>query len=212
MSKPVSKKPAQKIRGISLVETQDRPFYFFSREADIDYILARQICFLGPVFKGRTGFFAHMACEKYLKAILVQETRAYLETHKLLELAKECSKFYPLFAEKRTLSSLEIFDSFDQVGRYGGAANFDPYAKKNEAFETAGVMVWPPEALENLDYFVFYCRKLLDFSKINQQDWFASLLQNRPENILRKTWGGRPNALVTLTRSNKYFKRVSKGK
>jgi len=198
----------KKIRGIKVIEIKDRPFTFFSREADIDYILARHICFLGPIFKGRAGYSGQMACEKYMKAILVQETKTYLETHKLLELAKECSNFYPFFSELQTLNNLGIFDPFEQVGRYGGAANFDPHAKKTEAFETAGVMFWPPEALESLDYFVFTCRKLLDFSKINQPDWFVSLLNNRPENIIRKTWGANPNALVTLVRSNRYFKRT----
>ena len=54
-----------------LIKT-DFPFTFISMEADLDYLLARMIHFLGAGFHARAGYFAHQACEKYLKALSVE--------------------------------------------------------------------------------------------------------------------------------------------
>jgi hypothetical protein len=57
---------------IKIVPT-DLPFTAFSMEADRDYLLARMISFLGGGFHSRAGFLGQQACEKYMKALTVQE-------------------------------------------------------------------------------------------------------------------------------------------
>jgi HEPN domain len=106
-----------------------RDFPIFSTEADTDYLLARLIHFSGSSFQGRAGYFAHQACEKYLKALSVQMDGSYRESHKLLELAKLCEPYGSFFVDTETLRILRQFDVFDQVGRYGAAANYDPVSK-----------------------------------------------------------------------------------
>jgi HEPN domain-containing protein len=98
-------------------------------EAHHDYLLARLVSFLGGSFHSKAGFFGQQACEKYLKALSVQHSKLYLDTHKLPKSAIPCQPYGPFFSEKETLRILEQFDIFDQIGRYGGAAKFDPLSK-----------------------------------------------------------------------------------
>jgi hypothetical protein len=84
----------------------DQSFGVFTKEADTDYLLARMINFLGAGFYGRTGFFAQQACEKYMKALMVERTRTYLETHNLKDLAAQCVPYEPYFADAKTLAIL----------------------------------------------------------------------------------------------------------
>lgn len=188
----------------------DMPFWAFSREADVDYLLARSLHFTGIAFQGRAGFFAHGACEKYMKAITVQGGEGYIETHKLLELAKECEKYADHFAEPETVSLLNDLDAFDQVGRYGMAANFDPHAQTNDQFQTAGVMVWRSAYLRGLDKFVYQTRALFDFKNGEGHDLLKSILSNNRQSMMVKEWKGRRPLIVVLTKENQYYKKPSK--
>ena len=107
------------------------PFPVFSLEADRDYLLARHINILGAGFHSRAGYMAQQACEKYMKAVTVQASGDYLQTHQLILLAEHCAKIDPYFAAASTIKALKVFDEFEQVGRYGAAANFDPKAQKD---------------------------------------------------------------------------------
>src|ERR1700687_6065558 len=95
----------------------DFPFVVFSLEADRDYLLARHLSFTGHGFHSRAGFLGQQACEKYMKAVLVQERGKYLLTHQLFPLAEACAELDPFFAEEETKNTLRAFDSFEQVGR-----------------------------------------------------------------------------------------------
>ncbi len=164
-------------------------FPIFSKEADRDYLLARLIHFLGAAFQSRAGFFAQQACEKYLKALSVQQSGTYLGIHKLLELAKVCEPYGNYFSDKETLRILQQFDVFDQVGRYGGAANYDPVSKgqvsvgggvtfnQSPDFEIVGAWYWSDQCLQDLDNIVFHMRAYLNFSNTNYADELRMLLQ-----------------------------------
>lgn len=194
----------------------DMPFYVFSLEADRDYLLARMINFTGAGFHSRAGFFAQQACEKYMKAISVQHTKGYLETHNLKELAVPCAAHDPYFSSAETIRILEQFDVFDQIGRYGGAANFDPLSKGktvggmsltvSQGVQVAGLFIWSGKHLDELDAFVFKARSLLDFTKVLFDDCIKSILNRNRQNILVSTWQGKMPIRVVLTKNNRYFK------
>lgn len=190
----------------SKVIKTDLPFTVFAKEADTDYLLARHTSSLGSGFHARAGFFAQQACEKYLKSLMVQNSGAYAPVHKLAELAKHCEQYDAYFGQVETNRLLKQFDAFDQVGRYGGAANFDPLASSGPAFETAGVMVWSDTHLDDLDGFVYKTRSLLDFAKAGFDDSLASILRNNRKSLLVDTWRGRPPLRVVLTKNNRYFR------
>jgi HEPN domain-containing protein len=202
--------PPQKI-----VETR-LSFGAFTKEADTDYLLARMINFLGSGFHGRTGFFAQQACEKYMKALTVERTGRYSETHCLKELAALCVPYDAYFAEANTLAILERFDMFDQVGRYGGAANFDPLSKGktvggtslaiDPGLEVKGAFIWSVAWLDDLDGFVHKVRSLLDFSKAGYDDCLKSILDNKARSAVVTMWSGSEPLRQVLTRSNRFFK------
>ena len=187
------------------VET-DLPFTVFSMEADYDYLLARWVHFAGGGFQFRAGFFAQLACEKYMKAITLQARKQYLETHRLLELADECSRLDPMFNHPEARKTLAKLDVFDQLGRYGAAANYDPYAKKSPQLETAGVRYWDQTYLHDLDRFVFNARSKLDFKSANFDDALTSILNRNDKSMFVSIWRGQPTLEVVLTRENRYFR------
>jgi len=194
----------------------DKPFTVFSREADKDYLLARMISFVGGGFEAKAGLLGHQACEKYMKAVMVQANATYAETHKLLELANFCEPRDAYFGEPETTRILEQFDIFDQIGRYGAAANFDPLAKGGSAggltvqigpgIQAAGLSVWTPKHLSDLDGFVFKARSLLDFVKAKHNDGLKSILANDQKSSLIATWKGPWSLQEILTADNAHFK------
>lgn len=193
----------------------DMPFTVFSTEADCDYLLARMINFLGASFHARAGFFAQQACEKYMKALTVQARSEYSETHNLIDLSKLCESIDTHFSENSTITILEQFDLFDQVGRYGGAAKFDPISKGKtvggsslnvaSGVQVAGAWVWKGSYLNDLDGFVFKTRSLLDFAKIRWDDALKSILERNRRSALMSTWTGKQPLRVVLTKNNSYF-------
>jgi|ERR1700722_1130631 len=60
------------------VEKTDKPFVIFSYEADVDYLLARLSSLAGASLHSRAGYFAHQACEKYLKHIASMLSESFL--------------------------------------------------------------------------------------------------------------------------------------
>jgi HEPN domain-containing protein len=191
-------KPAQVVR-------TTLPFVAFSHEADRDYLLARMITFLGGGFHSRAGFFAQQACEKYMKAVMVQQSSSYLQTHKLMELAEACAMFEPYFGEADTNATLQAFDYFDQVGRYGAAANYDPLAQDTIELKTAGVSIWTEDHLDRLDGFVHKTRGLLDFTTTTLTDSLKAIVDMDRKSMLLATWQGKQPLRVVLTKKNRYF-------
>lgn len=193
----------------------DANFSVFSNEADIDYMLARHIASLGSSFHRRAGVFCQMACEKYLKALSVQSLGAYLESHKLLHLAAHVEHIAPYLKTEETKNTLEIFDAFEQVGRYGAAANYDPLSKPGNSvgidieigsnIEFSGVSFWQSSHINLLDSFVYNVRGLLDFSIINIVDGIQSLIDDDKRHIFSSQWNVSTSARDALMSNNKHF-------
>ena len=194
----------------------EKPFWIFSKEADTDYLLARMINFLGAAVHSRAGYFAQQACEKYMKALTVEREGGYLDRcHKLKELAALCEPYDTYFAEARTTAILERFDMFDQVGRYGAAANYDPLSQGKTAggialtigpeVDLAGTSIWVPAWIDDLDGFVSKTRSLLDFSKASYDDCLKSILENNSRSALVALWSGAVPLREILTKGNRYF-------
>lgn len=183
----------------------DMPFTVMSQEADTDYLLTRLIHSFGMAFHPRAGYFAQMACEKYLKALTIQNSGVFADnTHKLLELSKLCEPYDPYFSAEETKRVLGQFDMFDQVGRYGGVAKFDPLSKgkrvggvvmtASPVLQVAGAALWTSKHLDDLDGFVFTVREKLDFVKIKWGDRFRQILES--EDPMKEV----------LIYDNRYFK------
>jgi HEPN domain len=203
------------------IVASQQPFPVFSMEADLDYVLARLIAFIGGRFGARAGFFAHGACEKYLKALSVQLDGTYIQTHKLVDLAAACTGYDAYFSHRDTLRILEQFDMFDQVGRYGAAANFDPLSKSrvtssggmtvriDPGIDVAGAWVWTPRFLQDLDGFVFKARSYLDFAKIEWGDGLKGALAGDARSSLTGEWHFPIPLVDVITHQNAYFKAPS---
>jgi HEPN domain-containing protein len=193
----------------------DHSFGLFTKEADTDYLLARMINSLGAGFYGRTGFFAQQACEKYMKALTVERNGTYRETHNLKRLAADCVQYDPYFADPNTLAILERFDMFDQLGRYGAAANFDPLSEGKSVggvaltigpdAQVAGAFKWEVRWLDDLDAFVFKVRGLLDFSKAGYDDCLKSIIEGNQRSAMMANWQGRVPLRLVLSQGNRFF-------
>ena len=104
---------------------------------------------------------------------------------------------------------------FDQVGRYGAAANYDPLSKGKKiggvqmqiavGAQVAGAWAWIPEYLHHLDGIVFNMRGRLDFAKVKWPDSLKAILQEDPHNHLNGTWEGPLLLKEVLLRDNRYF-------
>jgi hypothetical protein len=139
-----------------------------------------------------------------MKAYTVQEARHYLERHVLLEIAETCLPFDGYFGEAETRRVLKQFDAFEQVGRYGANANFDPLAIRTPQMQTAGVSVWHQSHLNDLDGFVFKVRGLLRFHDGGRMDMLKAVLLGDAKNYFVASWKG-PPLLKILTTGNRYF-------
>ena len=186
-----------------IVQTE-MPFTAFSMEADRDYILARFINFLGGAFASRAGYCAQASCEKYMKAFTVQEAQHYLAKHNLMDIADSCAPFNTYFNETDTREKLGKFDAFEQVGRYGAHARFDPLSVQTDQLQTAGTWVWDDTYLRDLDSFVFTVRGLLHFDTCQGMDALNEILTGSSRNYFVATWKG-PPLIKVLTANNHSF-------
>ncbi|MEK7450834.1 MAG: HEPN domain-containing protein [Patescibacteria group bacterium] len=179
-------------------------------EADRDYLLARLINFSGYGFASRAGYFGQQAIEKYFKALMVQEEKAYLKTHDLIVLAKYCSKFDLVFVSGDFLRKVKIFDDFREVGRYGGESTYDPHAKKEKDFTTAGVYSWVDTNIKILDETVNVLRKRLDFQAIGFSDSLDVIAKGNNKDFLAGTWKLPINLREVLISDNDNYDKIIK--
>lgn len=187
-------------------EKGDTPAIFLV-EADKDYIIARLISFTGPGFAGRAGYFAQQALEKYLKALLVQHCGEYFKSHNLKDLAAHCAQFDNDFIEKELIEHLTISDDFIEVGRYGGAASYDPHAVRTPEVQVWGVGFWREEYRAILDGLVFFIRGKLDIGKMGFADSLQAILKEDQANLLVGSWKLPIKLHEVLTAGNTRFKR-----
>lgn len=186
--------------------TTDKPFSVFSLEADRDYLLARLINFSGNGFASRAGYFGQQAIEKYFKALMVKEEKAYLKTHDLIEISNYCSKYDSIFKDADFIRKITIFDDFREVGRYGGESTHDPHAKQEKDFTTAGVYAWQDTNIKILDEIVNVLRKKLDFKAVGFSDSLDAIVKGNNKDFLAGTWKLPINLRDILILSNDYYK------
>lgn len=187
-------------------EKSDTPAIFLV-EADHDYIIARLISFTGlGGFSRRAGYFAQQALEKYLKALSVQLGGEYLKSHNLKDLAAHCAQFDTDFTEKELIEHLTIFDDFTEVGRYGGAASYDPHAIKTPEIQSWGASSWHEEYRALLDGLVFFIRGKLDTDKMGFTDSLQAILKEDQANLLVGSWQLPTKLREVLTAGNTHFK------
>jgi hypothetical protein len=187
----------------------------FALEADKDYLAARMINSLGQSLASRSGFFGQQACEKYLKAVSVQFKGEYIETHQLSVLASHCEEVLPFLKEQAAKDDLDKFDLFEQIGRYGAAAKFDPLSKGErvggmkiwigDQVNLAGMWIWTAAHIEILDKLVYFIRGHLDFPSMPFDDGLYSILINNDRSSLVSSWKGPPAIYDVLTTGNSYF-------
>jgi HEPN domain-containing protein len=188
------------------IKYTDDPFIIFSTEADRDYILARMLHYTGTAFITRTAFFANQALEKYLKAISVQYFKRYKNTHDLIELAAIAAEAQPYFTHPQLLKNLHNFNEYREVGRYGGAANFDPRAGKFQGRDAFGVLMWPENNLEILDGTVHRMRSYLEYNEHGLSDPLKAILEGNKSSQFSGTWTLDTSLKSVLTRDNNLFK------
>lgn len=172
---------------VVIVET-DKPFWFFTDEADTDYLAARLLTFCGIPMWSKAAYHSHQALEKYIKAFLVQEAQSFPEVHNLKVLREFAEKHSALFGQQEIKELLKKFDDFEQVSRYGGLAKYDPISTSNESFTLAGGFIWSDANLKDLDMLVFNIRKLINFSEKPTLDAINELLKNNPSASIVKDW------------------------
>lgn len=79
------------------------------------------------------------------------------------------------------------FDPFDQVGRYGANAKFDPLSSKTEVFESKGVSGFGPDYINHLDYVASICRSYIKAEPIFN-DLISQIKSRNKKASIWKRW------------------------
>lgn len=146
----------------------------FAIEAATSYFAARYLYFGGISLMNRAGFLAHSAIEQYLKAIIckydpTQAQNISKKLHHLNRLLVEVHRLTKdnIFNSIIIKETIEHFDVFDQVGRYGANAKFDPLSKSEGEILTKGVSIMNHDDIKQLDYIISICRKFVTIKTIH---------------------------------------------
>lgn len=133
----------------------------------------------------------------------------------LILLAEYCESHHEFLKNTDARKDLETFDMFDQVGRYGGAAKFDPLSKGKSVGDTqfsinpdvqvAGLWMWSNDHLNRLDRIIYNLRGRLNFKTAKIQDGLISILLDDKNHRLTGTWQGPLPLKEVLTKQNSYF-------
>lgn len=191
---------------LNIINT-DKPFWFFTDQADEDYISARLLTFCGNTLWHVAAYHSHQAIEKYIKSYLVQEKQEYPDTHNLKELRELAGEYSAFFKLEKTKKQLELFDQFEQVSRYGGFAKYDPTSVRNKNFTIVGGFAWTDSNIKQLDELVFNTRGLLDFSSKPTLDNLKAILNEDSKIGFVKDWRLPTISLKqVLVSSNDFYK------
>lgn len=166
----------------------------FAIEACRCYFTSRYVYLGGMSLMNGSGFFAHGAIEQYLKAVILTANgtkvkEVYNLRHnlkKLRELAFELTNDTELDSEMFK-TAMEYFDPFDQVGRYGSNANYDPLAQSSDMLTSTGVSVWQPDYMPHLDYVIMVCRKHISIDP-NTMDLIAQIKARNTKSMAWVNW------------------------
>lgn len=172
---------------LNVIKT-DKPFWFFTDQADEDYISARLLSFCGNTLWHAAAYHSHQAVEKYIKSYLVQEKQEYPDTHNLKGIGELAGRINSFFKNEKIKQQLELFDQFEQVSRYGGFAKYDPTSVKSKSFTIVGGFAWTDSNIKQLDELVFSIRGLLDFSSKPTLDNLRAILNEDTKIGFVKDW------------------------
>jgi hypothetical protein len=166
----------------------------FAIEAARSYFAARYIYLGGMSIRNKAGYLAHSTIEQYLKAIIckydpLQAKEISKKLHNLTNLLPTAHKATNevIFTSSNMREIVSHFDSFDQVGRYGANAKFDPLAKIGKGIDTKGVWVMAPYSIQKLDYIVMICRKYVRIAPIHL-DVVAQIKAKNKRSEVWKNW------------------------
>lgn len=179
----------------------------FAIEASRCYFTSRFVYLGGMSLMNGSGFFAQGAIEQYLKAVIINADGSKIaEVYKLRHNLKRLRQLAfdvttdAEFDSEMFKSAVEYFDPFDQVGRYGSNANFDPLAKTGETFTSSGVSAWQPDYIPHLDYAVMVCRKHTSIEP-KSMDLIAQIKARNTKSAVWKNWqleGLRPDDVLFI--------------
>lgn len=186
---------------------EEESFFVFLLEADKDYILARHINTLGGAYGSRAGLFGQACCEKYMKALTVERDGFYLQHHSLTRLARECEPYSDYFSLPSTKEGLELFEHFEQIGRYGAASQKDRHRVDTPELQVRGLSAWGNNHIHVLDALVHEIRGLISIEP-TYIDPFRRIIANESEGMfLADTWKGAEPIRDVLLRNNFSFGR-----
>jgi len=166
----------------------------FAIEASRCYFTTRYVYLGGMTLMNGSGFFAQGAIEQYLKAVILtvdgsKVKEVYKLRHnlkKLRELAFELTNDGE-FDSEMFKTAVEYFDPFDQVGRYGSNANYDPLAQTSDTLISTGVSAWQPDYIPHLDYAIMVCRKHVSIDP-SSMDLIAQVKARNTKSMAWRNW------------------------
>ncbi len=185
----------------------------FAIEASRCYFTARYVYLGGMSLLNGSGFFAQGAIEQYLKAVIINVDNSKVEEvyrlghnlKKLRQLAFEITADDEFNSEKFK-TTVEYFDPFDQVGRYGSNANYDPLSHSNETLTSTGVIAWQPDYMPHLDYAIMICRQHVSIDP-SSMDLVAQIKARNTKSMAWRNWqleGLKPDDVLFIDNSYIY--------
>jgi len=182
-------------------------------DADEAYISARLLMLAG--LRTKSAFMAHLAIELYLK-LLIAETRplALRELKNMRHDLKGLLKEYVTLSADTDVGSLsgeiEEFDEYDQVGRYGPNATFDPQKKQNEDFMVRGGFV-QDNYLQKLDRIVAELRGKVSSATSGQGARIIENIKSRnAKHAINHDWKLETPPSVILQTDNTEYDRLGR--
>lgn len=180
--------------------TSDKPTDFLVELADIDYLIARLLLHTGFIYP--VLFHSHQAIEKYLKALMLQEKKHYLNTHSLKRLINKIkdTEVFTVHEIKRLKQLCSSLDKQYEASRYGGEARYNFFvniaqlfirknkkerkATKKDGFKVAGIIMLSPNHLKKLDETISIIRPKIK----KETNHLRAIIEGNPNDSLAKNW------------------------
>ena len=139
-----------------------------------------------------------------MKALMVAHEGSYLPHHSLTKLAKECEPFGDYFSLDSTKEGLEVFEHYEQIGRYGGAAKKDKIRVDTPEIQIRGAHQWTGNHIHVLDELVKNIRGLIPVEP-RYVDAIKGIIAGKDGLLLSESWRGTESIRDVLLRDNFSF-------
>jgi HEPN domain-containing protein len=182
-------------------------------DADEAYLSARLLNLAG--LHTKSAYMAHLAVELYLKLLIAETRKLTLKDlremgHDLKDLLKQCRDSLNDKEIESLRPLIEEFDDYDQVGRYGPNATFDPNKKKGQGFMTRGGIV-QDNYLHKLDRIVAVLRSKVSAATSNQGDRTIENIKSRnAKHAINQDWKLETPASAVLSTDNDQYQQLGK--